>query len=84
MNTAPVGCRTVAPTILGEDPDRRLNFLKGACGVVEHQCVPGRDGSAGHADVIIGVSHVKTGKAQVGFPAFSHMLRVNVPDAEAA
>ena len=84
VNPVPEGYHTVAPYILTEDPDRLVEFLKAAFGAVEHQRVPGRDGSTGHADVTIGDSHVMMGKAQKALPAFSCMLHVYLPDIDAA
>lgn len=79
----PEGYGSVTPYMVVEDVDQLVDFLTAAFGAEEKERVPNQDGKAGHAEVLIGDSHVMMGRAQEDFPALPCMLYVYVPDTDA-
>ena len=79
----PDGYHTVTPYMIVEDVDQLVDFLKAAFGGEEKERVPNQDGKTGHAEVLIGDSHLMMGRAQEDFPALPCMLYVYVPDTDA-
>ena len=83
VNPIPDGFHTVTPYMVVADVDQCLDFLKAAFGAAEKGRVPNQDGRTGHAEVLIGDSHVMMGRAQDEFPALPCMLYLYVPDTDA-
>ena len=83
VNPIPEGYHTVTPYLVVEDVDRLLDFLQAAFDATEKERVPGQDGQTGHAEVLIGDSHVMMGRAQQEIPVLPCMLYVYVPDTDA-
>ena len=83
VNPIPEGYHTVTPYLVVDDVDRLLDFLKAAFDATEKERVPGQDGATGHAEVLIGDSHVMMGRAQDEIPKLPCMLYVYVPDTDA-
>jgi PhnB protein len=82
--TQPDGYTTVAPWIVTEDTGALLDFVSSAFGGTELGRVPLEDGTIGHAEIRIGDTVVLAFDRQEGWPAMPSLLRVWVPDADAA
>ena len=83
VNPIPEGYHTVTPYLVVEDVDRLLDFLRDAFDATEKERIPSQDGLTGHAEVLIGDSHVMMGRAQEEIPVLPGMLYVYVPDTDA-
>ena len=83
VNPIPEGYHTVTPYIVVPDVDKLLDFLKAAFDATEKERVPSQDGATGHAEVVIGDSHVMMGRAQDEIPALPCMLYLYVPNTDA-
>lgn len=79
----PEGYHTLTPYIVVDDVDRLVDFLKAAFDATEKERMPGKDGRTGHAELLIGDSHVMLGRAQPEWPAQPCMIYVYVPDTDA-
>ena len=79
----PEGYHTLTPYIVVDDVDRLVDFLKTAFDATEKERMPGKDGRTGHAELLIGDSHVMLGRAQPEWPAQPCMIYVYVPDTDA-
>lgn len=84
VKPVPEGYHTLTPYLIVDDVDRLIDFLKAAFDATEKERMPGKDGRTGHADVLIGDSHVMMGRAQPEWPAQPCMIYVYVPDTDAA
>lgn len=84
VKPVPEGYHTLTPYLIVDDVDRLIDFLKTAFDATEKERMPGKDGRTGHADVLIGDSHVMMGRAQPEWPAQPCMIYVYVPDTDAA
>jgi uncharacterized glyoxalase superfamily protein PhnB len=74
---------TVTPYLVVSDAKALLDFVTQAFGAVTAHVMKGPDGSVGHADVVIGDSHVMMGQARQGYPAIPSMLYLYLPDCDA-
>jgi PhnB protein len=79
----PDGFRTVTPYLVAQDAAALIDFVKRAFGAQEKFLMRRPDGSVGHAEVIIGDSHVMIGQAGGPTTAFPAMLYLYVPDVDA-
>ena len=84
VKPVPEGYHTLTPYLIVDDVDGLIDFLKAAFDATEKERMPGKDGRTGHADVLIGDSHVMMGRAQPEWPAQPCMIYVYVPDTDAA
>jgi len=82
--TQPDGYTTVAPWIVTDDSGALLDFITRAFDGEELGHVPLQDGSIGHAEIRIGDTVVLAFDRREGWPAMPSLLRVWVPDADAA
>jgi uncharacterized glyoxalase superfamily protein PhnB len=82
--TQPDGYTTVAPWIVTDDTGALLDFVTRAFDGKELGRVPLQDGSIGHAEIRIGDTVVLAFDRRDGWPAMPSLLRVWVPDADAA
>ncbi len=79
----PEGYTSVTPYMVVVDVDELVDFVKAAFGAIEKERIPNQDGKTGHAEVLIGNSHVMMGRAQDDYPAMRCMIYLYVPDADA-
>ncbi|WP_370945786.1 VOC family protein [Amycolatopsis sp. cg5] len=84
MTTTPDGYTTVAPWIVTKDTGALLDFVTAAFDGVEQVRVPMADGSIGHAEIRIGDTVVLAFDHHDDWPDLPSLLRVFVPDADAA
>lgn len=84
MTTTPAGYTTVAPWIVTGDTAALLEFVTAAFDGVELGRVPLADGSIGHAEIRIGDTVLLAFDQREGWPDMPSLLRVFVPDADAA
>jgi PhnB protein len=82
--TQPEQYTTVAPWIVTDDTAALLDFITSAFEGKELMRVPLQDGSIGHAEIRIGDTIVLAFDRKDGWPALPSLLRVWVPDADAA
>jgi PhnB protein len=82
--TTPPGYTTVAPWIVTDDTSALLAFIAKSFGGVELGKVPLEDGSIGHAEIRIGDTVVLAFDRRDGWPQIPSLLRVFVPDVDAA
>lgn len=80
----PAGYTTVAPWVVTDDTGAFLDFVADAFGGVELARVRVEDGSIGHAEVRIGDTVVLAFDRRSDWPRLPSLLRVFVPDADAA
>ena len=80
----PAGYTSVAPWVVTDDTAAFLDFVADAFGGVELARVPVEDGSIGHAEIRIGDTVVLAFDRRAGWPLLPSLLRVFVPDADAA
>ena len=83
VKPVPEGYHTLTPYLVVDDVERVIDFLKAAFDAVEKERIAGKDGRVGHAELLIGDSHVMLGGAQPQWPARSCMIYVYVPDTDA-
>jgi uncharacterized glyoxalase superfamily protein PhnB len=81
---APPGYTTVAPWIVTRDTGRLLDFIAIVFGGEELGRVPLEDGSIGHAEIRVGDTVLLAFDQRPGWPERPSLLRVFVPDADAA
>jgi|SRR4051812_47540715 PhnB protein len=84
MSNAPAGYTTVAPWVVTADTGQLLDFVTKVFEGVELGRVPLEDGSIGHAEIRVGDTVVLAFDRQPDWPAMPSLLRVFVPDADAA
>ena len=83
-STAPAGYTTVAPWVVTPDTGKLLDFVTKVFEGVELGRVPLADGSIGHAEIRVGDTIVLAFDRRADWPAMPSLLRVFVPDADAA
>jgi PhnB protein len=83
-STAPAGYTNVAPWIVTPDTGQLLDFIATAFDGVELARVPLEDGSIGHAEIRVGDTILLAFDRRPDWPAMPSLLRVFVPDADAA
>ncbi|MEU8818404.1 VOC family protein [Actinoplanes sp. NPDC048796] len=81
---APDGYTTVAPWIVTPDTGRLLDFVATVFDGVELARVPLEDGTIGHAEIRVGDTVLLAFDRRPEWPAMPSLLRVFVPDADAA
>lgn len=84
MNNAPAGYTTIAPWVVTPDTGRLLDFVTKVFEGVETGRVPLEDGTIGHAEIRVGDTVVLAFDRHPDWPAMPSLLRVFVPDADAA
>ena len=84
MMTTPAGYTTVAPWVVTKDTAALLEFIVAAFDGVELGRVPLEDGSIGHAEIRVGDTVVLAFDQGADWPDMPSLLRVFVPDADAA
>lgn len=82
--TTPDGYTTIAPWIVTKDTGALLDFVTAAFHGVELVRVPVADGSIGHAEIRVGDTVVLAFDQRDDWPDMPSLLRVFVPDADAA
>ena len=80
----PAGYTVVAPWVVTEDTGALLDFITVAFGGEELARVQVEDGSIGHAEIRVGETVVLAFDRRPEWPAMPSLLRVWVPDADAA
>ncbi|MEU4366490.1 VOC family protein [Micromonospora chersina] len=83
-STAPAGYTSVAPWIVTPDTGQLLDFVTTVFGGVELARVRLEDGSIGHAEIRVGDTILLAFDRRPDWPAMPSLLRVFVPDADAA
>ncbi|MGI5242642.1 NAD(P)H-binding protein [Dactylosporangium sp. CA-139066] len=81
---APAGYTTVAPWIVTPDTAGLLGFVTAVFDGVELGRVPLEDGTIGHAEIRVGDTVLLAFDRRPDWPATPSLLRVFVPDADAA
>ncbi|MFG2332374.1 VOC family protein [Streptomyces sp. NPDC048604] len=82
--TAPEGYTSVAPWVVTDDTGALLDFVTAAFGGEELVRVPVEDGSIGHGEIRVGDTVVLAFDRRPDWPRMPSLLRVYVPDADAA
>jgi uncharacterized glyoxalase superfamily protein PhnB len=80
----PAGLTTVAPWVVTDDTGALLDFVAHAFDGEELARVPTEDGAIGHAEIRVGDTVVLAFDRHPEWPAMPSLLRVWVPDADAA
>jgi len=83
VKPVPESFHTVTPYLVAEDAVALIDFIKRGLGGQEKFVMHRPDGSIGHAEMIIGDSHVMIGQAGGPNKAFPAMLYLYVPDVDA-
>ncbi|MFJ3912739.1 VOC family protein [Streptomyces vinaceus] len=83
-HTAPEGYTSVAPWVVTEDTGALLDFIAAAFDGEELARVPVEDGTIGHGEIRVGDTVVLAFGRRPDWPAMPSLLRVYVPDADAA
>ncbi|MFF8268348.1 VOC family protein [Streptomyces sp. NPDC016562] len=83
-HTAPEGYTSVAPWVVTDDTGALLDFLTAAFGGEEIARVAVEDGTIGHGELRIGDTVVLAFDRRPDWPVMPSLLRVYVPDADAA
>ncbi|MFB7980552.1 VOC family protein [Streptomyces vinaceus] len=83
-HTAPEGYTSVAPWVVTDDTGALLDFITAAFDGEELARVPVEDGSIGHGEIRVGDTVVLAFDRRPDWPAMPSLLRVYVPDADAA
>ena len=81
---APAGYTAVAPWVVTDDTGAFLDFVAHAFGGEELARVPTEDGAIGHAEIRVGDTVVLAFDRHADWPVMPSLLRVFVPDADAA
>ncbi|TDU80326.1 VOC family protein [Streptomyces sp. KS 21] len=82
--TAPEGYTSVAPWVVTDDTGALLDFVTAAFDGEELARVPVEDGTIGHGEIRIGDTVVLAFDRRPDWPVMPALLRVYVPDADAA
>jgi PhnB protein len=80
----PAEYTAVAPWIVTDDTRALLDFVASAFDGVDPALVPLEDGSIGHAEIRVGDTVLLAFDRRQGWPHLPSLLRVFVPDADAA
>jgi PhnB protein len=83
-NFQPEGYTTVAPWVVTDDTSALLDFVTSVFGGVELARVAVEDGTIGHGEIRVGDTVVLAFDRRSGWPSMPSLLRVFVPDADAA
>ncbi|MGW0122126.1 VOC family protein [Streptomyces sp. NPDC003327] len=83
-HTAPEGCTSVAPWVVTDDTGALLDFVAAAFGGEELARVRVEDGTVGHGEIRVGDTVVLAFDRRPDWPVMPSLLRVYVPDADAA
>jgi PhnB protein len=83
-NFQPEGYTSVAPWVVTDDTGAFLDFVTSAFGGVELARVAVEDGTIGHGEIRVGDTVVLAFDRRPGWPSMPSLLRVFVPDADAA
>ncbi|APU42187.1 MULTISPECIES: VOC family protein [unclassified Streptomyces] len=83
-HTAPEGYTSVAPWVVTDDTGALLDFITAAFAGEELARVPVEDGSIGHGEIRVGDTVVLAFDRRSDWPVMPSLLRVYVPDADAA
>lgn len=83
-HTTPEGYTSVAPWVVTDDTGALLDFITAAFGGEELARVPVADGSIGHGEIRVGDTVVLAFDRRADWPVMPALLRVYVPDADAA
>jgi PhnB protein len=81
---SPQGYTTVAPWIVTDDTGALLDFIAAAFDGVELARIAVEDGSIGHAEIRVGDTVLLAFDRREEWPVMPSLLRVFVPDADAA
>jgi uncharacterized glyoxalase superfamily protein PhnB len=82
--TAPEACTSVAPWVVTDDTGALLDCITAAFGGEEPARVPVEDGTIGHGEIRVGDTVVPAFDRRPDRPVMPSLLRVHVPDADAA
>ena len=82
--TAPEGYTSVAPWIVTDDTGALLDFITAVFDGTELARVPVEDGTIGHGEIRVGDTVLLAFDRRPDWPAMPSLLRVYVPDADAA
>ncbi|MER7735631.1 VOC family protein [Streptomyces erythrochromogenes] len=83
-HTAPEGYTSVAPWVVTDDTGALLDFITAAFDGEEIARVPVEDGTIGHGEIRVGDTVVLAFDRRSDWPVMPSLLRVYVPDADAA
>ncbi|MFF9066187.1 VOC family protein [Streptomyces sp. NPDC014891] len=83
-HTAPEGYTSVAPWVVTDDTGALLDFITAAFDGEEIARVPVEDGTIGHGEIRVGDTVVLAFDRRPDWPVMPALLRVYVPDADAA
>jgi PhnB protein len=83
-NFKPEGYTSVAPWVVTDDTGAFLDFVTRVFGGVELARVAVEDGTIGHGEIRVGDTVVLAFDRRPGWPSMPSLLRVFVPDADAA
>ncbi|MGW2043443.1 VOC family protein [Streptomyces virginiae] len=83
-HTAPEGYTSVAPWVVTDDTGALLDFITAAFEGEELARVPVEDGTIGHGEIRVGDTVVLAFDRRPDWPVMPSLLRVYVPDADAA
>ncbi|MFF2779508.1 VOC family protein [Streptomyces sp. NPDC058052] len=83
-HTAPEGYTSVAPWVVTDDTGALLDFITAAFDGEEVARVPVEDGTIGHGEIRVGDTVVLAFDRRPDWPAMPSLLRIYVPDADAA
>ncbi|MFG2839375.1 VOC family protein [Streptomyces zaomyceticus] len=83
-HTAPEGYTSVAPWVVTDDTGALLDFVTAAFDGEELARVPVEDGTIGHGEIRVGDTVVLAFDRRPDWPVMPSLLRVYVPDADAA
>ncbi|MGI5359442.1 VOC family protein [Streptomyces sp. CA-252508] len=83
-HTAPEGYTSVAPWVVTDDTGALLDFIIAAFDGEEIARVPVEDGTIGHGEIRVGDTVVLAFDRRPDWPVMPSLLRVYVPDADAA
>lgn len=83
-HSAPEGYTSVAPWVVTDDTGALLDFITAAFDGVELARVAVEDGTIGHGEIRVGDTVVLAFDRRPDWPVMPSLLRVYVPDADAA
>ncbi|MFI0261962.1 VOC family protein [Streptomyces sp. NPDC017056] len=83
-HAAPEGYTNVAPWVVTDDTGALLDFVAAAFGGQELARVAVEDGTIGHGEIRVGDTVVLAFDRRADWPVMPALLRVYVPDADAA
>ena len=83
VKAVPDGFHTITPYLTVANANDLLDFITRAFAAKEHHVMRGPDGSVGHADLVIGDSHLMLGQAHGEWTPMPSQLYLYVPDCDA-